>query len=74
MPGAPTIPVIDDTLTMAPPPAARISGMTARAQIQALPTLTRMTRSHSATGAVQAQNNPDQLVITSLYLGVTFTF
>ncbi len=30
--------------------------------------------SHSTTGAVQARNAPDQLVITSLYLGVVFTF
>ena len=30
-------PVIDDMLTMAPPPASRISGITARAQIHALP-------------------------------------
>ena len=30
--------------------------------------------SHSATGAVQARNAPDQLLMESLYLGVAFTF
>jgi len=30
--------------------------------------------SHSTTGAVQARNNPDQLTILSVYLGVTVTF
>lgn len=30
--------------------------------------------SHSTTGAVQARNAPDQLVITSVYLGIVFTF
>ena len=43
-------PVIDDMLTMAPPPASRISGMTARAQIHALRTFTRSTRSSSCAG------------------------
>lgn len=30
--------------------------------------------SHSTTGAVQARNRPDQLLITTLFLGVGFTF
>ena len=69
MPGAPTIPVIDDRLTMAPPPAARISGMTARAQIQALPTLTRMTRSSSCTGDSASVPNDDVAALFTSTVG-----
>ena len=38
------------TLTMRPPPCARIAGTTARAQFQTPLTFTAMTRSHSASG------------------------
>ena len=40
----------DATLTMRPPPCARIKGATARAQFQTPLTLTAITRSHSASG------------------------
>ena len=38
------------TLTMRPPPCARMAGTTARAQFQTPLTLTAITRSHSASG------------------------